>query len=921
MSDIEDATSASTVSFQTALVFNAAVFGIQLVAFTILRPRFRSIYEPRTYVPDKTKRSEPMSRSLFAWPIAVWKMDYRDIIAANGMDAYFFVRFLRMAVKMFLPIWIVSWAVLLPVTSVGTGKPGNEGLNLFTFGNVADEHRVRYAAHLILVYFFTFWILYNIKTEMSHFAIERQKYLISPAHSKSSQANTVLITGIPTKYLSQKSLRKMFKDLPGGVKNIWINRDLGELPDIYQRRLDACNKLEAAETKLLSQATKLRASGATSEKKNVDVEAGDRDVRSAASVVPKEKRPTHKLGFLGLLGEKVDTIEWATKEIQECNQLLDQGRETIQQQSGSLEDGFDEGHYGQFDEAGERAQMAQQIAQAEAALNKAKSKVTGIIPGMKQGGAETYPPLNSAFVLFNRQIAAHLAAQALNHHEPYRMSERYTEMSPEDVIWSNLGMNPYERKIRVVISWALTIGLIVVWTFPVAFVGALSNVPKLSATYSWLGWLGGLPPVVTGIISGILPPVLLAVLMMLLPIVLRMFARFEGIPKYTGLELSLMTRYFLFQVIHSFLIVSLSSGIISALPELLGNPGSIPNLLAKNLPQASIFFLTYIILQGLSGSSGGFLQIVPLAIYYVKLILLGSSPRSVHGIKFTLRSVSWGTQFPVTTLLVVITLGYSIIAPIINGLATATFFMFYMMYKYLFLYAYGQRQTAETGGLFFPKAIQHVFVGMYVQQVCLAALFFLGGAVPQGALTIVLIVCTAGFNIVINNSYGPLLHALPLSLAEKTWGSGTPDSGWTGNSMEMARQPTTTTRDGDYRESADEQRGILPNKHQQDQQHFASPKDSRHATSAAAGGSDRQRPPLDRDGSDAQFEDYGFSHPATSRPQRIVWLPQDPNGFVDEEQRAAESAGVKTSTRHSTMNEKGKVDVDGPPPDDVSENI
>lgn len=51
--------------------------------------------------------------------------------------------------------------------------------------------------------------------------------------------------------------------------------------------------------------------------------------------------------------------------------------------------------------------------------------------------------------------------------------------------------------------------------------------------------------------QGILPPVLLAVLMMLLPIVLRLFARFEGIPKYTGLELSLMTRFFIFQVVVS----------------------------------------------------------------------------------------------------------------------------------------------------------------------------------------------------------------------------------------------------------------------------------------------------------------------------------------------------------------------------------
>lgn len=56
-----------------------------------------------------------------------------------------------------------------------------------------------------------------------------------------------------------------------------------------------------------------------------------------------------------------------------------------------------------------------------------------------------------------------------------------------------------------------------------------------------------------------------------------------------------------------------------------------------------------------------------------------------------------------------------IISPIINGLAFGTFFLLFMLYKYLFLWEY--QQPTDTGGLFFPKAIQHVFVGMYVQQV------------------------------------------------------------------------------------------------------------------------------------------------------------------------------------------------------------
>ncbi|KAF8138105.1 hypothetical protein K438DRAFT_1638463 [Mycena galopus ATCC 62051] len=115
-----------------------------------------------------------------------------------------------------------------------------------------------------------------------------------------------------------------------------------------------------------------------------------------------------------------------------------------------------------------------------------------------------------------------------------------------------------------------------------------------------------------------------------------------------------MTRFFIFQVVHGFLIVTISSGIVAALPLLLKNPGSVPSTLATKLPAASTFFLTYMILQGLSGAAGGFLQIVPLIVYYVKLFLLGSTPRSVYGIKYGARSVAWGTTFPGVTLLVVI---------------------------------------------------------------------------------------------------------------------------------------------------------------------------------------------------------------------------------------------------------------------------
>ncbi|KAG6888105.1 hypothetical protein C0995_010670 [Termitomyces sp. Mi166 len=852
------ATSASTATFVTALVFNAVVFAAEIAAFTILRPWFRAIYEPRTYVPQPSKRVESLGKSLFLWPIGVFKADYRDIIRTNGLDAYFFVRFLRMMTKILLPIWFFSWAILMPVDSVKTRVGNADGLDRFTFGNIEPTKQKRYAAHLILVYFFTVWILYNIRNEMKAFVLKRQQFLVSPAHAKTTQANTLLVTGIPAKYLSTEALYNTFNDLPGGVKKVWINRNLKELPDIYDRRLAACNKLESAETTLLKTAAKLRLAAIKKAKKSGNVA----DLEAAQSLdvvpVPRDQRPQHRLGWIPFVGEKVDTIDWCRSEIKICTELLAEGRAII------MNDGL--GVRDRSDDPIDRDSVEGEIDEG--------SPVKG---QKKKEGHKSYPPINSAFITFNNQIAAHLAQQSLTHHEPYRMSAKYIEVAPDDVIWSNLSMNPYERKIRIAISWAATAGLIIFWAIPVAFVGVVSNVYGLCVSTPWLAWLCKLPKVVVGIIAGILPPVLLAVLMMLLPIVLRLFARFEGIPKRNGLELSLMTRFFIFQVVHSFFVVTLSSGIVKALPALINNPTSVPSLLAHNLPGASTFFLTYIVLQGLSVVAAGFLQIVPLIIYYVKLFILGSTPRSIHGIKFGLGSVDWGTTFPSVTLLVVITLGYSIISPIINGLACATFFGFYVVYKYLFLWVYDQPSTSETGGLFFPKAIQHVFVGLYVQQVCLAALFFLArnenrnpSAVPEGALMVVLIVITAGFHIIINNSYGPLLKALPLSIKDRTWSD----------------QPV-----GEPVPSADKKNQVS-------------------VLEKAEDGTSSQ--PLQSQSE----EDYGFAHPAVSRPQRTVWLPKDALGLAEEEERACKDAGVDASYENADMNENGKVNISGGPPNE-----
>lgn len=146
-----------------------------------------------------------------------------------------------------------------------------------------------------------------------------------------------------------------------------------------------------------------------------------------------------------------------------------------------------------------------------------------------RGKEEDYPQGNTAFVRFSSQYEAHAFARLISSTDKsYRLIKSGIEVVPEDVQWSNMSMNPYERHVRTAISWALTIGLIIVWAIPVAFVGAVSTIDTLCVQAPWLAWVCTLPPAALGIIKGVLPPVLLAILFMLLPIVLRIMVRMQG---------------------------------------------------------------------------------------------------------------------------------------------------------------------------------------------------------------------------------------------------------------------------------------------------------------------------------------------------------------------------------------------------------
>lgn len=853
----QDATknSASFSTVISSIVLNALILAILFCVFLIFRPRFKRVYAPRTYLVVPEEQIEPLPQSLFGW-LPVWlKMPTSTILDKNGLDAYMFVEYLEMMLWVFVPIWILSWIVLMPVYGAATNGTG-DGFNRFILSRVgkSPQQQKRYAAPLLIQWVFTLWLLWNIRSRMSKFIQLRQQFLVSPQHAQSAQAKTVLISGIPNELLSEKKLRAIYSQLPGGVAKIWLNRNLKELPDLYDERDKWCNKLESAETSLIKTAYKLvkkgKAQDASASLPHAHVEI---NAEVADQYVPKNKRPTHKLGKIPCMGEKVDTIHWCRDEIARLNKQIENKR-------------------------------------SEIAVDY-----------------KNYPPQSSAFILFNTQVAAHMAAKSQAHHEPYRMTNRYVEAHPDDVVWANMNMNPYERKIRTAIGWAITIALIIFWAVPVAFVGIISNINGIASKVPFLNWLLDIRPVVLGIIQGILPTVLLAVLNMLLPIFLRLLSRLSGVPTRSGIELDLQGRFAAFQIVQNFLFLTLISGnagqIATYVTEVAQQPTQFPGLLAEAIPKGSLFFLSFIALQGLSGTASLFAQLPSLAVYYVKKFLLASTPRKVWHIDHDTGGPAWGTLFPSMTLITVIGTGYVVIAPIVNGFVAFTFFLFFLGYKYLFLYVYDNKPASETSGLFFGKAIRHIFAGLYVEMVMLTAIFFLAqsedaagnkaqSAIPEGAFMVVLIVIVIGFHYFLNDSFKQLETALPLTLTVGSTNEAQLHGGYTRTSGETAYNEKKALNG--HGTSSEEAALALPG-------------------SAAANGykvdaANGDKPHQDTGLTDEQ--ESAFYHPSLTGEQKPIWLPNDKFGIGRAGVASARKAGLDATYEHTSVTEKGQVETD-----------
>ncbi|KAI1386377.1 DUF221-domain-containing protein [Hypoxylon trugodes] len=275
------------IAFVTALNVSLIVFGVQTGFFLILRNKLSRIFKPKTYLVPERERTESPPSSPWGLLSTLLRFRDREIIKKCGLDAYFFLRYLQTLLVIFIPIAVIVIPILVPVNYVGglsrnfsanttdstnnvnstdpqgadytdpsAPKSNITGLDTLAWGNVRKDQTNRYWAHLVLALLVIIWVCTVFFIELKVYVKIRQDWLTTAEHRLRASATTVLVSGIPDKWLSEEALKGLFDVFPGGLRNVWLTRDLTHLLDKISKRDQIHKQLEDAQTELIRLAKK-----------------------------------------------------------------------------------------------------------------------------------------------------------------------------------------------------------------------------------------------------------------------------------------------------------------------------------------------------------------------------------------------------------------------------------------------------------------------------------------------------------------------------------------------------------------------------------------------------------------------------------------------------------------------------------------
>lgn len=714
------------------------------ITFCILRYRWPHIYAVRVL---RKKDLKALPNNLFGWCLALYRITDDEVLENSGLDAYVFLAFFRMAIKYFAFCASISILFIGPIRYYYTGYFDSDGIawddkgdgqtafitNFIYFmikkgdGNEdpIDPNQAKATwVYPVFTYVFTLLAFYFLWKQTEIVVAIRQKYL---SRQNSITDRTILLEGLPKEFnpsdyttnssneslipvdenptvsplakFDEARLKNYIEELGiGKVQNVYIASDWTPLKELFLQRDYILRELEVAYSKYYPAQIKVYNTAGSLEPPSVIPIRNAASTENDALLNDDLKRPVTKLGFLGLFGEEVDTIDYYSNKL---------------------------------------ASIDHQITELR---NK-----------------NDFKRARSAFVTMDSVASAQMASQTVLDPHVNRLIAKLAP-APHDVCWENLSLSKSNRFLRsniiTIIIGISTVTLI----FPVIYLSTFINIKTIQKFWPALAeWIK--QSQTATLLFELIPPYLYTLLNVSIPYFYSYLSEFQGYISNSEVELSTLSKNFFYIFFNLFLIFTLA-GTASNVWALLGDTTKIAYELANSLKTLSLFYVDLILLQGLGLFPFRLLQVGDVFLEIIAKIFYCRTARDYRLLYYTPPVFNFGLILPQHILILIIAMIYSITSTKIVTAGLIYFILGYYTYKYQLLYTmvHPQHSTGQS----WPMIFRRVCLGLILFQITMAGTLALEHAYILAILVIPLIFATFIVIYTFEKDYLPLSFYIAL---------------------------------------------------------------------------------------------------------------------------------------------------------------
>ncbi|KAH9888287.1 hypothetical protein F4778DRAFT_755813 [Xylariomycetidae sp. FL2044] len=724
------------------LVISFALGLSAFIGFCFLRPRWSTLYAARKRSTDPQIHLPALPDTFLGWIPALYRVTEEQVLASAGLDAFVFLSFFKMSIRLFATMLFFSAVVLWPIhKTFDDAKPpplkdsnsssfyrdltqsplfddSDSPFGAFDRDGPLDKSWSYLGAYLIFTWLFSFLTIYFMNWETIKVIGIRQDYL---GTQSTVTDRTFRLTGIPPDIRSEGKIKEFVENLEiGHVRAVTLCRDWAEIDRLVIERQNVLRKLEEAWSVWVAQKPGSTRSGGSHRHEDGDGNAFEHTLNG------DENNENDRL----LAGDSLR------------NALAERARPQVRLRFGLFK---------------MRTRKTDALDYYEEKLRRTDEKIHA-------ARRKEYTPTDMAFVTMDSIAACQMAVQAVIDPRPGRLLSKPAP-APSDLIWRNTYAPRYRRRFR---SWSITIFialLSVVWLIPVAFLAQLLSICSIRAVAPSLADVLERHEITKAVVRTGLPTLVVSLLNVLVPYLYDYLSNLQGMISQGDVELSAISKNFFFVFFNIFVVYAVSgSAALSKVWEIIRQSLRDMNVIAKNLAlgiqNLNNFYLNFIMLQAWGLFPFKLLQFGSVSMY--PIYRMGAKTPRDFAELVQPTFFNYGYYLPTALLVFILCLVYSVLpnSQLVLFLGLCYFTLGYFVFKYQLLYSMEQPQHA-TGGAW-PIICRRIILGLISFQLVMIAILILRSAFVAAGLILPLTVLTIWYSFHFQRRYTPLTKYIAL---------------------------------------------------------------------------------------------------------------------------------------------------------------